>query len=82
MYESFYGLNADPFRLSVETRFCFPHRSYARAKAYVEYALHRAEGFVMITGCPGTGKTTLVNDLLEHLPKREVATATLVSTQL
>jgi type II secretory pathway predicted ATPase ExeA len=82
MYEAFYGLNADPFRLSVETRFCFPHRSYARAKAYVEYALHRAEGFVMITGSPGTGKTTLVNDLLEHLPKREVVTTTLVSTQL
>jgi putative secretion ATPase (PEP-CTERM system associated) len=82
MYEAFYGLNADPFRLSVEPRFCFPHRSYARAKAYVEYALHRAEGFVMITGSPGTGKTTLVNDLLEHLPKRQVVTATLVSTQL
>ncbi|TVP84174.1 MAG: DUF2075 domain-containing protein [Thioalkalivibrio sp.] len=82
MYEAFYGLNADPFRLSVEPRFCFPHRSYARAKAYVEYALHRAEGFVMITGSPGTGKTTLVNDLLEHLPKREVVTTTLVSTQL
>jgi general secretion pathway protein A len=82
MYEAFYGLNADPFRLSVESQFCFPHRSYARAKAYVQYALHRAEGFVMITGSPGTGKTTLVNDLLEHLPKREVVTATLVSTQL
>jgi len=82
MYEVFYGLNADPFRLSVEPRFCFPHRSYARAKAYVEYALHRAEGFVMITGSPGTGKTTLVNDLLEHLPRRQVVTATLVSTQL
>jgi general secretion pathway protein A len=82
MYEAFYGLTADPFRLSVEPRFCFRHRSYARAKAYVQYALHRAEGLVMITGSPGTGKTTLVNDLLEHLPKREVVTATLVSTQL
>jgi general secretion pathway protein A len=82
MYEAFYGLTADPFRLSVESGFCFPHRSYARAKAYVEYALHRAEGFVMITGVPGTGKTTLVNDLLEHLPKQKVVTATLVSTQL
>jgi type II secretory pathway predicted ATPase ExeA len=82
MYETFYGLTADPFRLSVESGFCFPHRSYARAKAYVEYALHRAEGFVMITGSPGTGKTTLVNDLLEHLPKNKVVTATLVSTQL
>jgi general secretion pathway protein A len=82
MYESFYGLSADPFRLSSDPRFCFPHRSYARAKAYVQYALYRAEGFVMITGRPGTGKTTLVNDLLATLPRREVVVATLVSTQL
>ena len=64
MYEAFYGLTADPFRLSADPRFCFSHQSYARAKAYVQYALHRAEGFVMITGRPGTGKTTLVQDLL------------------
>ena len=82
MYEEFYGLSADPFRLSSDHRFCFSHRSYARAKAYVQYALHRAEGFVMITGRPGTGKTTLINDLLESLPDKEVVVGTLVSTQL
>jgi general secretion pathway protein A len=82
MYEAFYGLTEDPFRLSADPRFCFSHQSYARAKAYVQYALHRAEGFVMITGRPGTGKTTLVQDLLATLPKREVVVATLVSTQL
>ena len=82
MYEAFYGLNADPFRLSSDPRFCFNHHSYARAKAYVQYALHRAEGFVMITGKPGTGKTTLVYDLLETLPAQRVVAGTLVSTQL
>lgn len=82
MYEGFYRLKADPFRLSSDHRFCFNHRSYARAKAYVEYALYRAEGFVMITGRPGTGKTTLIQDLLDSLPRNQVKVATLVSTQL
>lgn len=82
MYADFYGLTADPFRLRADHRFCYSHRSYARAKAYVQYALDRAEGFVMVTGRPGTGKTTLVYDLLASLPNREVVAATLVSTQL
>ena len=82
MYEEFYGLKADPFRLSADHRFCFDHRSYARAKAYVQYALYRAEGFVMVTGRPGTGKTTLINDLLASLPDKEFVAGTLVSTQL
>ena len=67
MYERFYGLATDPFRLSPDHRFCFNHHHFARAKAYIDYALHRAEGFVMITGKPGTGKTTLVHDLLDRL---------------
>ena len=82
MYEGFYGLKTDPFRLSADHRFCYNHRSYARAKAYVQYALYRAEGFVLVTGRPGTGKTTLVNDLLATLPNKEVVAGTLVSTQL
>lgn len=82
MFEEFYGLREDPFRLSSDHRFCFPHRNYARARAYVDYALHRAEGFVMVTGNPGTGKTTLINELLSNLPKQSTRAATLLSTRL
>jgi len=82
MYEIFYKLQAEPFRLSPDHRFCFNHRSYAKAKSYMHYAFHRAEGFVMITGRPGTGKTTLVNDLIDSLSPTEVSVAMLVSTQL
>ncbi|MBK1694729.1 hypothetical protein CKO09_08255 [Chromatium weissei] len=82
MYERFYGLNADPFRLSPDHRFCFNHDNFAKAKAYIDYALHRAEGFVMITGRPGTGKTTLVHDLLDRLTGQDVKVATLMSTRL
>ncbi len=82
MYEPFYGLTAEPFRLSPDHRFCFNHDNFAKAKAYIDYALHRAEGFVMITGKPGTGKTTLVHDLLERLAGTGVKVAMLMSTRL
>jgi type II secretory pathway predicted ATPase ExeA len=55
MYETFYGLREEPFRLSPDARLCFPHPSYKKAKAYMQYALQRQEGFVMVTGRPGTG---------------------------
>lgn len=82
MYEIFYNLKTEPFRLTPDQKFCFSHKSYAKAKAYMQYAFERAEGFVMITGKAGTGKTTLVNDLVHTLPKHKVDVATLVSTQL
>jgi general secretion pathway protein A len=82
MYEAFYGLNADPFRLSADHRFCFNHPSYIRAKGAVQYALYRAEGFVMITGRPGTGKTTLTNDLVASLSPTKYVIGHLASSQL
>ncbi len=82
MYEVFYKLKAEPFRLSPDHKFCFEHKGYAKARAYMVYAFRRAEGFVMITGRPGTGKTTLIGELVESLPREEVFTANLVCTQL
>ena len=58
MYEVFYNLKAEPFRLSPDHKFCFDHKGYAKARAYMAYAFVRAEGFVMITGRPGTGIRT------------------------
>ena len=82
MYETFYKLQAEPFRLSPDHRFCYEHKGYTKARAYMAYAFSRAEGFVMITGRPGTGKTTLIGDLLETLSQDNVTTANLVCTQL
>ena len=82
MYETFYHLTSEPFRLSPDHHFCFSHRSYAKAKAYMQYAFNRAEGFVMVTGRPGTGKSTLISDLVESLPRSQVSVGTLVTTQL
>ncbi|RLA49991.1 MAG: general secretion pathway protein, partial [Gammaproteobacteria bacterium] len=82
MYEDFYQLKAEPFRLSPDHRFCFKHSSYAKAKAYMQYAFERAEGFVMITGRPGTGKTTLISDMVDSLSADKAKIAMLVCTQL
>lgn len=82
MYEVFYNFKAEPFRLSPDHKFCYEHKSYAKARAYMAYAFKRAEGFVMITGRPGTGKTTLIGELVESLSKDRVYTANLVCTQL
>ncbi|MDZ7782445.1 MAG: AAA family ATPase [Halioglobus sp.] len=82
MYEVFYNFQAEPFRLSPDHKFCYEHKGYARARAYMAYAFMRAEGFVMITGRPGTGKTTLIGELVENLARDSVSTANLVCTQL
>lgn len=82
MYEDFYQLSADPFRLSPDAGFSFEHRTYRKAMIYMLHALRRAEGFIMVTGRPGTGKTTLVNDLVSTLKSGEIAVARIVSTQL
>jgi len=82
MYEIFYNLKAEPFRLSPDHRFCYDHKGYAKARAYMAYAFMRAEGFVMITGRPGTGKTTLIGEMIESLADETVTTANLVCTQL
>ena len=55
VYRTYYKLTGEPFRLSPDHRFSLGHRSYANAKAYLDYALLQGEGFIAITGGPGTG---------------------------
>ncbi len=83
MYEAFYKLTVDPFMMSPDHRFSFPHKSYAKARAHLEYGLLRGEGLVIITGVPGTGKSTVINDLLEeYADQRNIHVARLLTTQL
>jgi putative secretion ATPase (PEP-CTERM system associated) len=67
MYTSYYNLSSRPFQLSPNHRFFFASKGHRRAMAYLTYGLHQREGFIVITGDVGTGKTTLVDYLAEQL---------------
>lgn len=82
MYEAFYGLSCKPFQLNPDPRFYFSSQPHQRARAYLVYGVMRGEGFIVITGEVGAGKTTIVRDLLDKLDDGEVVAAHLVSTQL
>jgi putative secretion ATPase (PEP-CTERM system associated) len=82
MYESFYGLTGKPFQLNPDPHFYFGSKQHRRAMAYLEYGMHQNEGFIVVTGEVGAGKTTIVRNLLEGLDASQVVAAHLVSTQL
>lgn len=81
MFESFYGLSANPFRLSADEGFRFAHRSYKKAWSYLKYALEQAEGFVLVTGRPGTGKTTLIRDIISDIDPSKLTVVNLITNQ-
>ena len=72
MYEAFYHLNTNPFRITPDPKFCFSHAGYKSAREYLDYALRLGEGFIMVTGRPGTGKTTLAESFLKDLDSTRV----------
>jgi putative secretion ATPase (PEP-CTERM system associated) len=82
MYEQFYRLTGKPFQLNPDPAFYFGSRGHQRAFAYLQYGLYQGEGFIVITGEIGAGKTTLVRSLLEQIDRDKVVAAQLVSTQL
>ncbi len=82
MYETYSHLNAKPFQLSPDPRFFFGSKGHKRAMAYLDYGLSLGEGFIVITGEVGAGKTTLVRNLFKQLESENIVAAQLVSTQL
>ncbi|MBS0390171.1 MAG: AAA family ATPase [Proteobacteria bacterium] len=82
MYEAFYGLSSKPFQLNPDPSFYFSSKQHQRARAYLEYGVMCCEGFIVVTGEVGAGKTTIVRGLLDSLDPDTVVAAHLVSTQL
>jgi general secretion pathway protein A len=82
MYDDFYRLSGKPFQLSPNPRFFFGSSGHQKALCYLQYGLHRGEGFVVITGDVGTGKTTLIAHLFGQLNSANYLAAKLVTTQL
>jgi len=82
MYTEFYRLRGLPFQLTPDPRFFFNSAGHTRAMAHLTYGLHQAEGFIVITGEVGTGKTTLVDLLLSQLDSSAFSTAKIVTSHL
>ncbi|MDN4053736.1 XrtA-associated ATPase [Massilia sp. YIM B02763] len=82
MYETYYGLSAKPFQLRPDPHFFYGSKGHKRAMAYLEYGLSQGEGFIVITGEVGAGKTTLVRNLFNRLPSDQIVAAHIVNTHL
>jgi general secretion pathway protein A len=81
MYQDFYKLTSKPFQANPDHAFYFGSKQHRRAKAYSEYGLSKKEGFIVITGEKGAGKTTVVRDLLESPEGDALVTAFLASSE-
>jgi putative secretion ATPase (PEP-CTERM system associated) len=82
MYEDYYKLQARPFQLTPDPRFFFHSRGHNSALAHLCYGLNQEEGFIVVTGEIGAGKTTLVRALLSQLDADKVLAVQLVSTRV
>jgi general secretion pathway protein A len=82
MYDDHYGLSGRPFQLTPDPRFWFDTATHRKAMAYLGYGLSQGEGFVVITGDPGAGKTTLMGHLLGQIDRERMNIVKIVSTQL
>lgn len=82
MYESYYSLSDKPFRLRPDPSFFFNSKGHQRAMAYLEYGLSQGEGFIVITGEVGAGKTTLVRHMFSRPSPDKVVAAHIVNTLL
>jgi general secretion pathway protein A len=82
MYKEFFGLRANPFNVNPDPRYLYLTRHTEEALACLTYGIQSRKGFVLLTGEVGTGKTTLVNKLLEWLRLQQVATAFVFNSRM
>jgi putative secretion ATPase (PEP-CTERM system associated) len=82
MYTEFYGLTGEPFLLTPDHKFYFDSTVHSQAMAHLSYGLSRGEGFIVITGEVGAGKTTIVKHLLTTIDADKIVAAHVVTTLL
>src|ERR1700736_2694136 len=82
MYKSFFGLREDPFNANPDPRYLFLTKEVEEALSGLMYGVHNRKGFITLTGEVGTGKTTLVNRLLDWLHQRRARTAFLFNSRM
>ncbi|HEY0113700.1 MAG TPA: AAA family ATPase [Allosphingosinicella sp.] len=82
MYTDFYGFTERPFQLTPDARYWFESRTHKKAMAYLGYGLAQGEGFIVVTGEIGAGKSTLVAHLMATIDRERLNAISLVSTQV
>ncbi|MCL9999964.1 MAG: XrtA-associated ATPase [Erythrobacter sp.] len=82
MYENFYGFSGRPFQLTPDPQFYFESVSHKKAMSYLGYGLSQGEGFIVITGEVGAGKSTLVAHLMERIDPAALTVAQVVTSAL
>ncbi|AWL11678.1 General secretion pathway protein A [Saliniradius amylolyticus] len=82
MYQSFYGLTDKPFHLTPDPNFFYGSSIHNRAMSYLQYGVQSGEGFIVISGDIGTGKTTLANSLIEQIRDDNITVLHMVTTRL
>src|ERR1700722_2596548 len=82
MYKKFFNLKENPFNVNPDPRYLFATRTTQEALACLTYGIETRKGFILLTGEVGTGKTTLLNKLLEWLHQKRVATAFVFNPRL
>ena len=82
MFEDYYGLSGKPFQLTPDPEFYFPSITHRKALSYLQYGLAQGEGFVVITGEVGAGKSTLVAHLVASVNPEELTIAQVVTSKL
>ena len=82
MYEHHYGFSARPFQLTPDPSFYFESTSHKKAMSYLGYGLSQGEGFIVITGEVGAGKSTLVAHLMERIDPQALSVAQIVTSAL
>ena len=82
MYEDHFGLTERPFQLTPDPRYWFDSATHKKAMAYLGYGLAQGEGFIVITGDIGAGKTTLVGHVTEQIDPANLSVITIVSTAI
>ncbi|WP_120078700.1 XrtA/PEP-CTERM system-associated ATPase [Aurantiacibacter odishensis] len=82
MFDNFYGLTGKPFQLTPDPEFYFRSVTHRKALSYLGYGLAQGEGFIVITGEVGSGKSTLVAHMMESLDDSQVTIAQVVTSKL
>jgi len=82
MYKEYYKLQKNPFQMTPDPTVFFASKGHKRALSYLQYGLSQGEGFIVVTGDIGTGKTTIVKSLMASLDPQTYIAKQLVTTHL